>query len=247
MREKLSYFKEYNDQVERFVKVCHKLSSEMFATSYGGNLAWKLRKNLFLVTPTRLNKGDIRKEDLVFINESGDIVEGNKSPTGETPMYLNFFRERPDIVSVIHCHPPYTNAFAITKGNNWLMQPIFPEISVEIGPVPVVPYAEPLTQKLADHFLPYLKKYNSFLMENHGLVIMSSGDIEWTMMLTEQLETASISIIHALSIGAIKQLSKNDVKRLDNVMSTRKLPLFGLPGMNKSLVDVYFPEDKIKD
>ena len=79
-------------------------------------------------------------------------------------------------------------------------------------------------------------------MENHGLVIMSSRDIEWTMMLTEQLETASISILHALNIGDIKEISKGDVKRLDNVMVKRELPLFGVLGVNKSLVDVYFPE-----
>ena len=236
----MSYFEKYIHKLERFVNVCHRLSSGMFTTSYGGNLAWKLEKDLFLVTPTRLNKGDITTEDLVFINASGETVEGKKAPTGETPMYLNFFRERDDIVSVIHCHPPYTNTFAITKGKNWLMRPIFPEVCVEIGPVPVVPYAEPLTQKLANNFLPYLEKYNSFLMENHGLVIMSSGDIEWTMMLIEELETASISIISALQIGEIKELSKNDVKKLDNVMATRKLPLFGRPGVNKSIVDVYF-------
>ena len=238
----MSYSEKYDDQIKRFIRVCHKLNSEMYTTSYGGNLAWRLEEDLFLVTPTRVNKGDIKTEDLVFINASGEKLEGSKSPTGETPMYLNFFRERPDIVSVIHCHPPYTNTFAITKGENWLMRPIFPEISVEIGPVPVVPYAEPLTQKLADNFLPYLKKYNSFLMENHGLVIMSSRDIEWTMMLTEQLETSSISILQALNIGDIKEISKGDVKRLDNVMAKRKLPLFGLPGVNKSLIDVYFPE-----
>ena len=79
-------------------------------------------------------------------------------------------------------------------------------------------------------------------MENHGLVIMSSRDIEWTMMLTEQLETTSVSILQALNIGDIKEISKEDLKRLDNVMATRELPLFGLPGVNKSLVDVYFPE-----
>jgi len=238
----MSYSEKYYDQIKRFIRVCHKLSSEMYATSYGGNLAWRLEEDLFLVTPTRVNKGDIRTEDLVFINAFGEKLEGSRPPTGETPMYLNFFRERPDIVSVIHCHPPYTNTFAITKGENWLMRPIFPEISVEIGPVPVVPYAEPLTQKLADNFLPYLKRYNSFLMENHGLVIMSSRDIEWTMMLTEELETTSISILQALNIGDIKEISKGDVKRLDNVMAKRELPLFGLPGVNKSLVDVYFPE-----
>lgn len=239
----MSYSDKYYDKIKRFIHVCHKLSSKMYATSYGGNLAWRLEEDLFLVTPTRVNKGDIKIEDLVFINASGEKLEGSKSPTGETPMYLNFFRERPDIVSVIHCHPPYTNTFAITKGKNWLMRPILPEISVEIGPVPVVPYAEPLTQKLADNFLPYLKRYNAFLMENHGLVIMSSRDIEWTMMLTEQLETTSVSILQALNIGDIKEISKEDLKRLDNVMATRELPLFGVPGVNKSLVDVYFPEE----
>ena len=37
-----------------------------------------------------------------------------------------------------------------------------------------------LTQKLADNFSPYLQYYNSFLMENHGIVTMSPDTIEWT-------------------------------------------------------------------
>jgi ribulose-5-phosphate 4-epimerase/fuculose-1-phosphate aldolase len=63
-------------------------------------------------------------------------------------MYINFFKRRPDIVSVLHCHPPYTNAFAITQQENLLMRPMFPETTTEVGPVPVVPYGEPLTQRL---------------------------------------------------------------------------------------------------
>jgi len=238
----MTYAEKYEDQVQQFIKVCQKLSMNQYVPSHGGNLAWKLENNLLLITPTRMKKADITPEDLVFINASGEKVEGIKSPTGETPMYLNFFRERQDIKSVIHCHPSYTNAFAVTKGKNWLMRPTFPETSAEVGPVPVVPYAQPLTQKLADNFLPYLKKYNAFLMENHGLVIMSNKDIDWTMMITELLELTSISLLHALSIGEIKEISREDVKGLDKVMTTRGLPLFGAPGVNKSLVDVYFPE-----
>lgn len=238
----MGYAEKYQCEIEEFVEVCHKLSENMFVTSHGGNLAWKLDNELILISPTKLNKGEIRKRDLIFINGSGERIEGDKAPTGETPMYLNFFRERPDIKSVIHCHPPYTNAFAVTKRENWLMRPIFPEATIEVGPVPVVPYAQPLTQKLADNFLPYLQKYNAFLMENHGLVIMSSGDLGWTMLITEMLETTSISLLQALSIGEIKEISKGDLQDLDIVMKKRKLPLFGAPGVNKSLVDVYFPK-----
>jgi len=236
----MSYAEKYEQQMTEFLRVCGRLSENMYVTSHGGNLAWRLEENLILITPTKLNKGNIRMEDLVFIDLNGKRVEGSRKPTGETPMYLNFFRKRQDITSVIHCHPPYTNAFAVTKGTNWLMRPTFPETSTEVGPVPVVPYGEPLTQKLADNFLPFLRKYNAFLMENHGLVIMSPDSIYRTLELIEILEVTSQSLVAALSFGEIREISREDVQNLDNTMRTRKLPLFGAPGENKSLVDLYF-------
>jgi L-fuculose-phosphate aldolase len=231
----------YASQVERFVRVCHRLSQNMYVASHGGNLAWKLEGDLILITPTQMNKGDITPQDLVFIRPSGEVVEGTRRPTGETPMYVNFFRERPDIVSVLHCHPPMTGAFALTKGVNWLMRPVLPETIMEVGPVPVVPYGEPLTQRLADNFLPYVHKYNAFLMENHGLVLLSRGDIQWALMCTEILEGSALTILQALALGGIKELGVQDVRDLENTMRTRNLPMFGAPGVNKSLVDVYFP------
>jgi L-fuculose-phosphate aldolase len=255
----MSYAEKYEHQMKEFLQVCRRLSENMYVTSHGGNLAWRLEEDLILITPTKLNKGDIRVEDLVFIDLEGKRVEGERKPTGETPMYLNFFGQRPDISSVIHCHPPYTNAFAITEDNNWLMRPTFPETSTEVGPVPVVlmrptfpetstevgpvpvvPYGEPLTQKLADNFLPYLRKYNAFLMENHGLVIMSPEGIYRTLELIEILEVTSQSLVAALAIGEIREISRKDVQDLDNTMRTRNLPLFGAPGVNRSLVDLYF-------
>jgi L-fuculose-phosphate aldolase len=238
----VSYLEKYASQVEQFVGVCRRLSELLYVTGHGGNLAWKLEDELILITPTKHNKGDIRPADVVFINPAGETVEGSKKPTGETPMYLNFFRERPDVTSVIHCHPPLTGTFAITKGTNWLERPIFPETSTEVGPVPVVPYGEPLTQRLADNFLPYLKKYNAFLMENHGLVIMSPWELTWTMMLVELLEKTAESICQAGVFGDIKEISRQDVEGLDRIMKIRSLPMFGLPGENESLVSLYYPQ-----
>jgi L-fuculose-phosphate aldolase len=158
------------------------------------------------------------------------------------PMYLNFYRDRPDIKSVIHCHPPYTNAFAILKGTNWLMRPVFPETVAEVGPVPLVPYGEPLTQKLADNFAPFVQKYNAFLMESHGLTILSTAAICRTMQLVEILEISAISILQALAVGEVKELTREDVQNLENTMRTRNLPMIGAPGANTSMVDLYFPD-----
>jgi len=240
----MSYLQKYSNEVRDFLKVCKSLADRMYVTSQGGNLSVKLEENLVLITPTCVTKCDVTESDVVFIDLEGNIVEGTRKPTGEVPMYLNFYRDRPDIKSVIHCHPPYTNTFTILKGTNWLMRPIYPETVAEVGPVPVVPYGEPLTQKLADNFAPFIKKYNAFLMENHGLTILSSADIVRTLQLVDILEVSSISILQALAIGELKELTREDVQNLENTMKTRNLPMIGLPGLNTSMVDLYFPEKK---
>ncbi len=230
----------YKANVDSFIEVCHQLAQKLYVTSHGGNLAWKLEDDLVLITPTKLNKGVVQAEDVVFINLKGEVIEGSRRPTGETPMYLKFYKERPDIVSIIHCHPAAACALAINKGKNWLMRPLFPETTIEIGPVPVVPYAEPLTEELAENFGPYLPRYNNFIMENHGLVTMTRGDIVWTMLNVEELESTAHSVIMAIQAGGVKELDRKAVRDLSNVMRTRALPLFGAPGVVNSLEELYF-------
>jgi len=230
----------YAAEAREFMAVCHRLAETQFVTSSGGNLAWRLEDDLLMITPTKMYKGDIDLQDLVFIDRQGKVVEGKRKPTGETPMYLKFFQLRPDVVSVIHCHGPHVCALAISRNKNWLMRPIFPETTIEVGPVPLVPYAEPLTEQLAENFVPFLPKYNSFLMESHGLVTMSRGGIKETLMLVELLEISAKSILQALAVGEIKELSQQDVRDLGNTMHTRSLPLFGAPGINSSLESLYF-------
>jgi L-fuculose-phosphate aldolase len=241
-QEKLSMekFEMYAAEAGEFIRACHRLAQNQYVTSSGGNLAWRLEDDLLLITPTKLYKGDIDLQDLVFIDLKGNVIEGGRKPTGETPMYLKFFALRQDVISVIHCHAPHVCAMAISRGENWLMRPVFPETTIEVGPVPMVPYAEPLTEGLAENFMPFLNRYNSFLMESHGLVSMSRGSIQETLMLVELLELSARSILQALTVGKIKELNRQAVRDLSNTMQTRGLPLFGAPGVNASLEDLYF-------
>ncbi|MBU8901917.1 MAG: class II aldolase/adducin family protein [Victivallales bacterium] len=236
----MSLFNKYNKEIELFVKVCHRLANNMFVTGFGGNMAWKLDDDVILITPTQMNKGDITKKDLVFLNMAGDTLGGTKRPTGEKPMYLEFFNKRSDITSVVHCHPPCVCATAILEDESILMRPYYPETVTEVGPVPTVPYGEPLTLQLAENFAPFLQKYNSFIMKNHGLVTMTTGDIYWTLLTVELLESSVNSILKAMSVGSLKELSKEALTNLGNVMKTRDLPLFGAPGINKTLEGMYF-------
>jgi hypothetical protein len=47
-----------------------------------------------------------------------------------------------------------------------------------------------------------------------------------------------------LMVGELKELTREDVQNLENTMKTRNLPMIGLPGVNVSMVDLYFPEEQ---
>lgn len=232
----------FEKEVEIFVRVCRRLYSKGFVTSHGGNCAWKVDDDIIMITATCLNKGEHTPEDVVFINRQGEKLEGTREPTGEVPMYTHFFCERPDISSIIHCHPPCACACCISAEDDLLMMPVFPEVVLEVGPVPCVPYAAPLTEKLAHSFDPYLKKYNAFLMENHGLLLVTSRGIEWAWNLVEELECAADSILRARAAGDIKTLSREEIEEMDDIISVRNLPRCGAPGENSSLADLYRTE-----
>ena len=180
----MTYREKHKTEVDLFVKACRRLNDLRYVTDHGGNLAWKVQERLVLITPTMMSKGDIQAQDVVFLDPSGKKLEGDRPVTSELVVYRTLFEARPDIRAIIHSHPPHASGFAIARGANWLMRPLLAEAVLELGPVPVVPYAEPATQALADRFLPYLEKHNSFLMENHGVLTMTPGDIAKAVMLS---------------------------------------------------------------
>ena len=240
----MKLIQKYSEEVGLFLKVTKRLASNMYVTADGGNAAWRLEEDLILITPTQMNKGEISKEDMVFINHAGETVEGFRCPTGEKPIYLKFFSERSDIASIIHCHPPAVCALAMLEdGDKIVLRPLHPETVIEVGPVPLVEYAQPLTEKLAENFSPFLQKYNSFIMENHGLLTMGTGDIMSTLRNVELFESSVDSILRVLACGKLKELSRKAVHDLSKVMKVRNLPLVGAPGVNESLESLYFDTD----
>ena len=78
-------------------------------------------------------------------------------------------------------------------------------------------------------------------MENHGLVTMSPEGIDYTMMNVELLEMSAYSILQAAATGReLRELTREAIEGLDNVMKQRNCPMFGAPGEYESLVELYF-------
>jgi len=211
-----------------------------YVASHGGNVSYRLDRELIIVTPTKLAKRKLTADDVVLINANGDIIDSlnGRCPTGEMPMHLRIFERRPDIRSVLHAHPPVLTGFAIS-GTDLLSRAYLPEPAIEIGPVQTVPYAEPVSESLAKPFDAVVDTANAFLMENHGVVVCCPEGADRALDLLELLEQQAVSVLVVTLLGRARELPPEEITRLDKTLRTRGLSNPGQPLLFKTLSDAF--------
>lgn len=235
--------KVYQAQIQELAGAANRLAELGFVTSQGGNLSMRADENVLLITPTKVPKMNITFEDICAVDMQGNVLyarEGRK-PTGEWPFHVRIMNKRPDVKGVVHAHPPILTGFAIAGGGE-LQMPFLPEPVMEVGPMMLVPYAEPLSDQLAENFDPYIEKSNGFLMENHGAVMISPEGVQRAIEFLEMMEATARSIIVAKILGNAKPIPPADVERLENVIRVRNIPMPGKPGAVKHLNEIFKSE-----
>ena len=126
-------------------------------------------------------------------------------------MHLRVYRRRPDVVAVVHAHPPAATAFAVA--GEPIVARVLPEIMFQMGDVAVVPYVTPGTERLADAFEPFLSGHDAFLMANHGATTLGPtlGAAHRRM---ESLDHAARILLAARALGRVTALTDDQLREL---------------------------------
>lgn len=235
-----AFQEKYREQIEEIVKSANRIAEKGFVTSQGGNLSLRADDNVILITPTKVAKESITFEDICAVDMDGKVLyaKPGRKPTGEWPFHTRILRNRPDVKGVVHAHPPILTGFAIA-GGDWMQKPFLPEPVIEVGPMVMVPYAEPLSEELAERFDAVITKSNGFLMENHGALMVSGEGVWRAVEFLEMMEAAAKSILVAKILGNAKTIPMQDVMNLERVIKIREMPMPGLKGEVHSLSEIF--------
>ncbi|HEY2377406.1 MAG TPA: class II aldolase/adducin family protein [Gemmatimonadaceae bacterium] len=193
------------------VRVCRRLYERGLIAGGEGNVSARLDDGSILVTPSGVQKIDVVEDDLVVVDRTGKRVAGSGSPSSELGMHLRIYQLRHDVGAVVHAHPPFATAFAVAGED--LMTPVLPEIVIQIGGVPLVPYATPGSPALADAIEPFLSLHDAFLMANHGATSYGST-LSIAHQRMESLEHAAEILFHARALGHTSTLTSAERERL---------------------------------
>lgn len=182
-----------------------------FIVAGEGNLSVRLGDGNILTTPACMNKGMLSPEDLVITDSEGQQLFGTRKASTELAMHLLFYNLRPDVNAICHAHPVTATGFA--AAGRGLDLALLPEVIVELGHIPLVPYATPGTQELSAALEPFAPHYNALLLANHGAVTCGP-DLRTAFFRMETIEHAAKITLVAELVGRPALLSRSEVAKL---------------------------------
>ena len=151
---------------KRLVECCHMLYDRNLTVSAGGNMSVRINNREILITPSGVNKGLVREDDLVKMDMDGNVLSGGK-PSIEHKFHLGIYRENPETNAVVHCHPLYCLAI-LTRGED-LKSTLTPEGVLLLDQVPTCRYATPGSDELVEAVMEYAHA-PAMLMARHGAI-----------------------------------------------------------------------------
>ncbi len=178
-----------------------------------GNITVKLNDRELLTTPTGISKGYMTTDMIIKCDMNGKVISGNPKyrPSSEVKMHLDVYKERPDVGSVVHAHPPYATSFAVAGIP--LDKCVLPEAIIVIGSVPIAPYGLPSTMEIPDRMRPFIKQSDAILLENHGALTIGSCLVDAYHKM-ETLELTANIVWKAMQLGNVNVMPTEERDRL---------------------------------
>jgi L-fuculose-phosphate aldolase len=177
-------------------------------TTSGGNLSIREENGDIWITPARLDKGTLRREDIVRVSPDG-AVHGPHRPSSELPFHQEIYRTRPGIRGIAHAHPVALVAFSLV--HQVPDTRLFHQARHVCGEAGFAPYELPGSLALGRNVAAIFGRgYDCVLLENHGAVT-GGGDLGEAFRRFETLEFTAKTIIKARMLGGVRVLSDDEI------------------------------------
>jgi len=156
------------------VSYARKMYESHLVQATQGNVSIRDRKSgLICITPSGADYQTLTAEDIVIVDEEGNVVEGKWRPSIETPLHTLILRRRRDIHCVMHTHSPYATAFGV----------VYQKIPIVLsdsalclgGEVPIAPYRMSGTTEFAEGIAEVLGDGFAVIWGNHGVMVVGVG------------------------------------------------------------------------
>jgi L-fuculose-phosphate aldolase len=179
-------------------------------TTSGGNLSVRDANGDIWITPARVDKGNLRRDDMIRVDAEGH-AHGPHPPSSEYPFHRAIYDARPDLKAIVHAHPVALVAFSISKRVPETR--LFAKSRHTCGEPGFAEYALPgsaaLGRVIAETFS---RGHDAVVLENHGVVVGGTS-LPDAFQRFETFEFTAKTAIKAGHLGEVHALSEEQIKQ----------------------------------
>ena len=173
-------------------------------TTSGGNLSIRDDAGDIWISPARIDKGSLTRNDIVRVRADGS-VEGPHRPSSEFPFHKAIYEARPDTRAIVHAHPVALVAFSICGQTPDTR--LFHQAHSVCGTTGFAKYALPGSEALGRRIAQQFGDgCDSVILENHGVVVAGES-LSHAFQRFEAFEFAAKTIIKGRQLGDIRYLT----------------------------------------
>ncbi|MCF6764210.1 class II aldolase/adducin family protein [Thiotrichales bacterium 19S3-7] len=204
----------YESSLEALKQTTIALGNMLFEKNYlaacDGNISFKFDNKIY-ITKSGSYLWGMEKNDFAIVSLDGEVIEN--TPSSELALHLRIYQQT-NAQAVIHAHPVNAIALSVAKAElAYIPDNILSELAICAGVVPIVPFARPGSELIADAIMPYLAKSKNMILAKHG--VLSYGDsLKEAFFGVNRIEHTCEVLVKALSIGQLSTISESDVKIL---------------------------------
>jgi len=164
-------------------------------TGSGGNFSSRLDgTDLVVIKPTGFSFIECTVDNLAVVDLLGKQIEGPSKPSSELLTHLEIYKHRKDILGIMHCHSPWSIAYAEAYDD---IKSITYDFQKKIGEVPILRTGDRMAITEMDISKMFLNnpKLQAFVHSRHGIFTFGSSLMKARFnaeLIVETIQTALI-------------------------------------------------------
>ncbi len=199
----------YENMKKEILKTALQLKEYRLIALSGGNVTLRNDKGHVMVTPSGMPYETMVPEDIVIIDQDGNILEGNRKISVDTEAILYILKKMPEVNAVIHTHQVYATAVGLVE--DVLPAAVTTLPNACLGSVNVAPYSSAADLEMGINTVKYINNKRAVILKNHG-VITVGGTLKEALYSAVYLEDVAKTYIMARAIGAPTILDEEQVE-----------------------------------
>ncbi len=163
-----------------------------------GNFSERDRETgLIAISPSGIPYPDTTIDDVVVVDDRGNVVEGRRRPSSETPMHTMVMRAFDHVGAIVHTHSHYSTVVSTIRS---YLPPLLTETCLVVGArVPVTRYGLTAMEDIGESVVEVMTPTSrAVLMRNHGLITFGKN-FEDALLYSMLVEEAAAVYVHALA------------------------------------------------